>query len=31
MMNTIERTDKIDAYLEGTMSDAEKKSLKGYF
>lgn len=30
-MNNIERTDKIDAYLAGTMSEAEKKSLKGYF
>lgn len=29
MMNTIERTDKIDAYLAGTMSDAEKKEFEG--
>ena len=29
MMNTIERTDKIDAYLEGTMSEAEKKEFEG--
>lgn len=28
-MNTIERTDKIDAYLAGTMSDAEKKEFEG--
>ena len=28
-MNTIERTDKIDAYLEGTMSEAEKKEFEG--
>lgn len=27
-MNTIERTDKIDAYLAGTMSDAEKKEFE---
>ena len=29
MMNTIERTDKIDAYLAGTMSEAEKKEFEG--
>jgi hypothetical protein len=28
-MNTIERTDKIDAYLAGTMSEAEKKEFEG--
>lgn len=28
-MNTIERIDKIDAYLAGTMSDAEKKEFEG--
>lgn len=28
-MNTIERTEKIDAYLAGTMSDAEKKEFEG--
>ena len=28
-MNTIERTDTIDAYLAGTMSDAEKKEIEG--
>lgn len=28
-MNTIKRTDKIDAYLAGTMSDAEKKEFEG--
>lgn len=27
-MNTIERTDKIDAYLAGTMSEAEKKEFE---
>lgn len=27
-MNTIERTEKIDAYLAGTMSDAEKKEFE---
>ena len=27
-MNTIERTEKIDAYLAGTMSDAEKKDFE---
>lgn len=27
-MNTIERTDKIDAYLAGTMPDAEKKEFE---
>ena len=27
-MNAIERTDKIDAYLAGTMSDAEKKEFE---
>ena len=29
MMNTIERTDKIDAYLAGTMSEAEKNEFEG--
>lgn len=28
-MNNIERTDKIDAYLAGTMSEAEKKEFEG--
>lgn len=28
-MNTIDRTEKIDAYLAGTMSDAEKKEFEG--
>ncbi len=28
-MNTIERTERIDAYLAGTMSDAEKKEFEG--
>jgi hypothetical protein len=28
-MNTIERTDKIDAYLAGSMSDKEKKEFEG--